>query len=159
MNEGKRPGGLTALAVINFVLGGLLLLGVLGFIGGGIAMDHLPDEGTAKMSEEERGDIDKVKKMFEDPTMLVLNGLSVPCAALIIISGIGYLKQKKVMGYILGNSYALFDIATTILGIFLIDSELVEGAGEFNIMTIVGFIYPVLTLILLNTTFKEDFTN
>ena len=30
MASGNRPGGLTALAVINFVLGGLSLLGSLG---------------------------------------------------------------------------------------------------------------------------------
>lgn len=29
----------------------------------------------------------------------------------------------------------------------------------FGIETIIGLTYPILTLVLLNTTFKEDFVN
>ena len=32
MSEGKRPGGLTALAVLNFIFGGLGAIGALGLI-------------------------------------------------------------------------------------------------------------------------------
>ena len=31
------------------------------------------------------------------------------------------------------------------------------GGGGFNIGTIIGLVYPLLTLALLNTTFKDDF--
>jgi len=159
MSEGKRPGGLTALAVINFILGGFVLLGVLGFIGGGIAMKYMPESEVAKMPAEKQVEIEKAEKIFADPTIRVLNGFNVPVAALLIISGIGYLMQKKVMGNILGNTYALLDIILSIMGIVLMDSELVEGAGNFNLMTMIGFIYPVLTLFLINTTFKDDLVN
>ena len=37
MAEGKRPGGLTALAVLNFVFGGLGALGILALIAGTLA--------------------------------------------------------------------------------------------------------------------------
>jgi len=34
-----------------------------------------------------------------------------------------------------------------------------EIGGGFNIAVIIGLIYPIVTLVLLNTTFKEDLTN
>jgi hypothetical protein len=33
------------------------------------------------------------------------------------------------------------------------------GGGSFGIGTIIGLIYPVLTLILVNTAFKDDLVN
>ena len=159
MSEGKRPGGLTALAVINFVLAGLVLLGVLGFVGGGVALKYMPESEIAKMPAEKQAEMEKAKKIFADPTIQVLNILNLPVGALLIISGVGYLLQKKVMGRILGNCYVLLDIVLSVLGIVLMDPELVEGAGNFNLMSIVGFIYPLLTLFLVNVTFKEDLVN
>jgi len=38
------------------------------------------------------------------------------------------------------------------------DSFLPRGGG-FNLGTVIGLIYPVLTLILVNTTFREDLVN
>jgi hypothetical protein len=34
-----------------------------------------------------------------------------------------------------------------------------DAGGGFNLGTILGLVYPVITLFLLNTTFKEDFVN
>jgi hypothetical protein len=61
------------------------------------------------------------------------------------------------MGWGLGNFYAIISIINNIASIFIFTSEM-EGGG-FRITTIIGLIYPVLTLILLNTTFKDDLTN
>jgi len=36
--------------------------------------------------------------------------------------------------------------------------SLANGA-EFDISTVIGLVYPVLTVILLNTTFEDDLVN
>jgi len=32
-----------------------------------------------------------------------------------------------------------------------------DAGGGFNLLRMIGLIYPIVTLILINTTFKEDF--
>jgi len=91
------------------------------------------------------------------PMFIFILVLSVVSAVLLLLSGIGYLKQKKVMGRLLGNLYAVINIISSIISGILIDDP--EIGGGFNLMTIAGLIYPVLTLILINTTFKDDLTN
>ena len=134
----KRPGGLTALAVLNFVFGGLgvlALLAVFALLGAANemtdgAVSDAPGAGAIYFS-------------------LVLGLISV---TLLITSGVGYLGQKKFLGRTLGNSYAAVSIGNTIVGLVLL------SAG-FGFGTIIGLVYPVLTLVLLNTTFKDDFVN
>ena len=72
-------------------------------------------------------------------------------AALLIVSGVGYIGQKRVMGRMMGNFYGVTSIVNNGLSI--------ANGGEFSFFTIIGLVYPVLTLILLNTTFKEDLVN
>ncbi len=146
MSEGRRPGGLTALAVINFVFGGLSGIGVLGLLGmAAVSKANSDDEVVRAMARalEEMGGLFYVA--------LVGNALT---AFLLISSGVGYLKQRKFWGRTLGNVYAVLSIASSLVGVYVIAKEL---GGGFNMMTILGLVYPVLTLILLNTTFKEDF--
>ena len=136
----KRPGGLTALAVLNFVFGGLGALGLLAIAallsavdsaGGDLsAVNDVPGAGLVYVS-------------------LLLGGVSV---VLMIASGIGYLGLKKFLGRTLGNTYGVLSLVSTAISVFGL------GTG-FGIGTIIGLIYPVLTLILLNTTFKDDFVN
>ena len=71
---------------------------------------------------------------------------------LLIVSGIGYIGQKKILGQRVGSIYGMIGIAGTVLVL------LVAKTG-FGIETIIGLTYPILTLVLLNTTFKEDFVN
>jgi hypothetical protein len=87
---------------------------------------------------------------------ILIFALSLVTSVLQLLSGIGYLKQKKVMGRMIGNIYAIISIINSIVSGIMFAPEI---GGGFNIMTIVGLIYPVLTLILLNTTFKDDLTN
>ena len=90
------------------------------------------------------------------PVFIFAFTLSLVSSVLLLLSGIGYLKQKKFLGRTLGNIYAVIDIISSVVsGIMLAP----ETGGGFTIMTMVGLIYPILTLILLNTTFKEDLTN
>ena len=137
MADGKRPGGLTALAVLNFVFGGIGVLGVLAAAALLGAVNQLSEGAVVDEMGAGVG-------MFQ----FILMALS---AGLLIVSGVGYIGQKRVMGRMMGNFYGITSIANNGL-------SLVNGA-EFSFFTIIGLVYPVLTLILLNTTFKEDLVN
>jgi len=137
MSQGQRPGGLTALAVINFVFGGFgclgiialaALLGVADEISGGLATEGVTSQGMVVFS--------------------IL--LSVIVVALLIVSGIGYLGQKKKLGFLCGNIYAITSIVSSLIGAVV---------GEFSIASLIGFVYPLVTLALLNKVFKDDFIN
>lgn len=149
MSEGKRPGGLTALAVINFVFGGFSALGALGMAALLALMGTVADSGDEHAKE--------MAKAWEEMGMglfYFLLAMMAVSAFLLIASGVGYLQQKKVLGRSLGNGYAALAILSSLLmGLMVSD----KAGGGFNIGTIIGLIYPVLTLILLNGTFKHDF--
>ncbi len=141
MAEGKRPGGLTALAVLNFVFGGLGVLALLalfallsaaneGLKAAGASIHEAPGAGAVYLS-------------------LLLGAVRM---ILLIASGVGYLGQKKFLGRTLGNVYAILGIAGFAIDLAMLHS----GVGLF---AIIGLVYPVLTLILLNTTFKDDLVN
>jgi hypothetical protein len=155
MSEGKRPGGLTALAVINFVFAGLGFISVLS-IGALIALLSAPkgSEGLNKASQE-------MSKAFEavgigQGFLIFLAVFTAISSVLMLISGIGFLKQKKLLGRMLGNLTALLSIASAILTATMLPAR---GGGGFSLGFLFNIIYPLLTLILLNTTFKEDFIN
>lgn len=69
--------------------------------------------------------------------------------ALMIVSGIGYLMQNRILGRYGGTAFASLAIFTT-----LMEATMVY---YFNILTIIWLIYPVLTLIMLNTVFRDRF--
>jgi hypothetical protein len=150
MEEGKRPGGLTALAIFNFVFAGNKLLGSLG-TAGMIAIACNPDiQGEAA---------DKIRRALEGAgigiNLLVIwmigeivNGL------LLLVSGIGYLQQKRRLGRGVGNLYALLGIALT-TAIMVVLPRSLGGAFHFGFM--IGLVYPVLTAFFVNVTFREDF--
>lgn len=149
MTEGKRPGGLTALAVINFVFVGLGLIGVLMLAAFFAFIGMIP---TDEMPEEQRAQIEALQNMGL-PVFILSFVLSIVSSVLLLVSGIGYLKQKKIMGRMVGNTYAVVSIVSSVITGMMFAAEL---GGGFNIGTIIGLIYPVVTLILLNTTFRDD---
>ena len=152
MNEEKCPGGLTALAVINFIFSGFGFIGLI-FQAGLFALRRkIP---TENMQEIQKAQIEAFQNMGF-PVFIFIFILSLISCALLLLAGIGYLKQKKFLGRTIGNIYAVITIIRNVAYVILYPAEL---EGGFNIMTMVGLIYPVLTLILLNTTFKEDLTN
>ena len=152
MNEGKRPGGLTALAIINFILAGLSLLSLFGMVALFGLIDTVP---TDQMHEAQKAQLEAVQNMGM-PTLVLILVLSLLSGVLLLLSGIGYLKQKKVLGRVVGNVYAISSVVGSLVSGLLFKPEL---GGGFHFGTIIGLIYPVLTLVLINTTFKEDLTN
>jgi hypothetical protein len=144
MAEGKRPGGLTALAVLNFVFGGLGALGLL-------AVFALLG-AAAKIASDAGGSLSDVPSGPSVGAIYLSLFLGLISVILMITSGVGYLKQKKFLGRTLGNAYAVSSLANTVIGIVLLK-------GGFGGATIIGLIYPLLTLFLLNTSFKDDLVN
>jgi len=146
MAEGKRPGGLTALAVLNFVFGGLSALGILALVAllgtvNAVSGGELASAAGEGMAEAGLG----------GAMLLITICLSIASCALLIISGVGYIKQKRVMGRTMGSLYGILALVGTLLAL--------GAGGDFGLAEIIGLIYPVLTLIMVNTTFKEDLVN
>ena len=152
MNEEKRPGGLTALAVINFIFSGWGIIGLLGLAAFFAFIGKIP---TDDMQETQKAQIEAFQNLGL-PVFIFIFTLSFISSLLLLLSGIGYLKQKKFLGRFLGNTYAVITIISSVISGIMFAPEI---GGGFNIMTMVGLIYPVLTLILLNTTFRQDLTN
>ncbi len=130
-----RPGGLTALAVLNFVFGGLGVIGLLALFALLSAADTLI----------------RVRELPGAGTVYFLLFLSAVSVALLITSGVGYIGQKRILGKCLGNAYGVLGVVSTVLGMALV--------GDVGVGNILGLIYPVVTLALLNSTFKNDFPN
>ena len=146
MAEGNRPGGLTALAVLNFVgaagcaLFGLITLVAIAFLKN-VKIGEGEDAERSMVQIEEAGGIAWL--------WIAVLMYAVSCV-LLLISGIGYLKQRRVMGRRVGTVYAVISLLGSVIYI-------VAVGMKFEML--IGFVYPVLTLILINTTFKDDLVN
>ncbi len=149
MNDRKRPGGLTALAVINFVLAGLGVISVLGLVAFFALVGEIPTEG---MDETQRAQIEAMENLGT-PMLVALVVLTGVTTILLLASGVGYLKMRRFLGRTLGNVYGLTAIASSVVTGTMFPREL---GGGFGLGALIGLIYPLLTLILINTTFKED---
>ena len=176
----KRPGGLTALAVLNFVFGGLAILIGLGGIACGTAVStsgnalqefgRATGEATlqaARDQAEKSGNTEAVKRIDKDierfrrslssaPSLgamyYIITLMVLATGAFLIVAGVGYLKQSRKSGYVFGNVYGIAGIIVVVLQMAML------GAG-FGFGIIIGLAYPIVTLALLNTVFKESFPN
>ena len=135
-----RPGGLTALAIFNFIFGGLSA--ILNLIS--LATISTMYEEMAKQAERQ-GD-----QMPAESTLYLLGAFALVRAALLITSGIGYLQLKKFLGRGLGNTYAG-------LALIAIAVEISLAPQNFTIFNLVEFVYPLITLYLVNVIFRKDF--
>ena len=145
MSEGTRPGGLTALAVLNFVSGGYRLIDTVGLLALEVFRERIKDEEARQIA-----DALAAAGPVKMGTMVVTLSIS---SVLMIVAGIGYLQQRRTLGRRIGNVAAL----TTVAAVVLKSSVLSGTDGGFGFGTIPAVLYPVLSLVLLNTTFKEDF--
>jgi hypothetical protein len=140
MAEGRRPGGLTALAVLNFVGSGFVTLAVIG---------SAALLGFGKMTQAVSNAKIELPSTSILAMLLLLDTITI---GLLIASGVGYLKQKRGLGRGVGNAYAIVSLVSKVIALITIHNS-------FGIGVIIGLVYPVLTLILLNTTFKDDLVN
>jgi hypothetical protein len=131
-SSGTRPGGLTALAILNFLFGGLGLIG---------ALTNLARSGNAS---------DEVVKLIGRDALLINAIVGGLVSILLILIGIGFLGQKRVMGRVLGNVYGILSLLGTAVSVAYVG---------FNFFVIIGLVYPLLTLLLINGTFKDDLVN
>lgn len=154
MSEGKRPGGLTALAIINLVFSAFTGLGALGMIALLALMDTMVSAVEKTNDAEAQAQMAAMDDLGAGFWMFLI-AMSLVSALLLLLSGIGYLQQKKFLGRTMGNAYAVLGVAGTAISAMQTPEAL---GGGFNLSTILGLIYPVLTLIFINGTFKEDFT-
>jgi hypothetical protein len=152
VNEGKRPGGLTALGVINIILGSVGMLST----GAWFAVISMLGEGERaeleEMPEEMKTMLDAVEQMGQG-IFITWVAISVVSSLLLLVAGIGYLKQKRFLGRTLGNAYAVLAIITSIIGAATAPVEL---GGGFSIGAVIGLVYPLITLYCVNVVFKED---
>ena len=139
MSQRKRPVGLTALAVLNLVVGGSAALFCLCWLAG---------ESNALELAKAWDDVGGGFFYFTMTKVIV-------CGGLLAASGVGYLQQKKVLGRGLGNAWAILCLLLSLVCTLAVTGE--EGGG-FNTNMIPDLVYALLTLVLLNTTFKHDFT-
>ncbi len=139
-----RPGGLTALAIINFVFGGL---GVIG------AISNLAMLGQIAASYRS-GPFAGMGTPPTEGALLASSLLSIPVMAMEIAAGFGFLRQRRGMGYIVGNIAAGAQILHCLLAMFIL-----RGMGVMMFSALSGAIYPIVLLILLNTIFRKAFIN
>jgi hypothetical protein len=154
METARRPGGLTALAAFNFLFAFLALLSSIAITAMLPLLARFSQDSD--MNAQERADIQTMSEAGTSLPILFVVAGSIVTGLLLIVSGIGYLKLRKFLGRALGNVYAIVSIIITAATAVWIPTAL---GGGFNIATLLGFLYPVLTLLLLNTTFKDDFVN
>ena len=151
----RRPGGLTALAIINFVYAGLVGLSLISIIIMGLngdAMIALMEKGLENDPDAEQN-LNTIRTYVEavsDPVNLTIGILlGVAVGGLLIISGLGYLKQQRFRGRTLGNIFAILMLASLAFSLYRLKIE-------FGILNMLDIIYPALTLFLVNVTFKDD---
>lgn len=155
MTPGTRPGGLTAFAIINFIIASMSFVNGLFALAAPTLIDVFPTKG---LPAEKLEQMNQIKDVMSRPIVQIVVSMGIPVSALLVISGIGYLKQKRIMGRLIGNVYALLAVTVTVVGFLVIDIDVgIPFAQE--LMMIIDLVYPVLTLILLNTSFRDDFPN
>lgn len=153
MTEGKRPGGLTALAVLNFIGGVFAVFGGLGNFALAAGLPKMREMAEANDDADLMRFVEALERTGPDLIMLMA-AISLLAGVLLIVSGVGYLKQKKFLGRTLGSVWAVLSIVSNVVSVMSMEEAV---GGGMSLMVLVFLIYPLLTLILLNTTFKEDF--
>ena len=126
-----RPVGLTVLAVFNFVVGAIGAMALFG-----LAMTQ---GWITKLTGDQIIDWRHYLMMF----------MRLATVLLAFASGVGYLAQEWMSGWLCGNAYALVSILNAILYAVLLH--------EFDSSSLFWLVYPVLTLFLLNFGFRRNF--
>jgi hypothetical protein len=87
-----------------------------------------------------------MSKAFVNMAMLV----GVTLGTLLVLSALGYLDQKRGLGWKVGMTYGVLGLVGTAALTAL-------SPFGFTLATIVSLFYPAFTLFLLLTVFRQDF--
>jgi hypothetical protein len=130
-----RPGSLTLLAILAFVFGGFSLLGALG---GAMAMlfSHALAEAAAP----------RVPMWYLGTSAV----WSLTAAALLVVGGIGLLKQSAALGRWPLTAWALGDIAMAAVGMAVLPGGRAEALGQ-----VLGLVLPTLMLLWIHVICGE----
>lgn len=147
------PAGLKVLGIVNFGFGAMALLGG---VFGMLALPFWDSMMGWNQEQYEQPGIPEWARSINNwstglltkKTLMMGSIVSLITAPLLFLSGRGYFKQRKVQGRWLGNLYAIIAIGGFALGLIY---------WNLGLMNAVELVYPMLTLILLNVVFKNDF--
>ncbi len=146
MAVSNRPGGLTAMAVFNFVFGGIAILVWL------VTMAQIGSRHERRMEQQRQRLIEPDFVPASKRLKLARCLLGLAYGGLLIASGVGYLLQKRGLGKTLGLLFVLTCVGQTLVNVILVDKRM----GPLSLWMVV---YTVMTVIVLFTVFKDDFPN
>lgn len=124
--EKKRPIGLTIFAVINFFFALIVSLGFM----------------LRFLFEEIRIAVPFTPYTVLSPLITI---------TLMVLSGIGFLKMKWGLGYVLGNIFTVGALLNIVLGWAF------AGLSTSFVLHIPSMIYPLVLLLFLNLKYKDCF--
>ena len=131
-SRNQRPGGITALAILNFLSFGLGLMGLLGYVFLIVKSSEISKTPYGTMSN------------------VIVNGaFDIVSTGLLLISGIGLLGCRKILGR----------YCTTVLCLVAIGHAvwIVEGAPDLmSLMVVASFTWNAIVAVLVNSVFKDD---
>lgn len=134
-----RPGGLTALSIINFVIAGITGMGILFSL---ISFGCAVTVGGVEQS---------------DPLQVKLVGIvfNAIIAASLFVSGAGLIRINRRGALVASNLYAAAAVAKVIIQL--------AGAAGFRqsptMITVFSLVYPVLLVIMVNIVFRDLWKN
>jgi hypothetical protein len=127
----QRQPGLIVLAVLNFVFAPAAVLAAL-------VVHSFETKGIFGDANRSFGDA--------DPTMKLVFAGFIAVALLLVVSGIGYLLRRR-FARPAGTAFAL--IALALAGI-----SIGSGSATVTLMILVCAVYPVLTIVLINSKYR-----
>ncbi len=143
MADGERPSGLTVLALINLVFAGMQGIEIIG-MSLGSALQNAAMSSAAVRGTSEQEEFANLQRWLPE----VVAALAIS-SALLVASGIGLLRMRRVLGRGCANAYALLSVGQTMLGLTVMHAP-------FDIVSIIGLVYPALLLLWLNLIFRGD---
>ena len=164
MEQSTRPGGLTTLAILNFIWAFFRLFQILGgafLVVGLVMIGNLGEnEAPPEMFQPLVQMLDQLERVGMTREILLAQtggtlALDIIAAPLLLLAGIGYLKQKRFLGYWVGNLYGVLISTGTIILLFYLHGL---DSRAVRLELFIAFVYPLLTLGVLNTTFRRDFS-
>ncbi len=129
-----RPTGLTALAIINFILGGFQVLGVL----------------IALLSSSCTVTVNGAVRQAPAVGSIVFAGADLLCAVALFVSGAGFITVNRVTGRWGANAYVV--LAAAGIACRLIFPEFSGSSGGFSVLSL---IYPLMLVLYTNVVFRD----